>query len=81
MESEKVYRIKISKKGSEHVLEKTLPELIKYFNYTLSVGSSWNSKIEINPKTIKSFVKSLQKAYDEKESGCFEQTSVELMEE
>jgi len=57
----------------------TLDGLIKYFGYTLEVGNSWNKKINMNPKTIKSFVINLQKSYEEQESECFNRTYVELI--
>jgi hypothetical protein len=47
----------------------TLPELIKYFGYTLEIGHSWNQKIPRNPKTIKSFIKFYNMAIDEKCGG------------
>lgn len=45
----------------------TLEELKKYFKYTLECGQSWqrekgNYKINIDPKSIKSLVSSLNKA-------------------
>lgn len=57
----------------------TLEGLKKYFGYTLEVGWSWNNKINMNPKTITSFVTNLQKAYEEKEAQCYDRTSVELV--
>ena len=67
-----------SYRGRKTEVEGTLEELIEYFGYTLEVGNSWNSKINRNPKTIKSFISNLSKAYDEKEGGCYERTSVWL---
>ena len=45
----------------------TLPELIKYFGYTLERGRSWehergNKKINTNPKTVRSLVVNLNNA-------------------
>lgn len=57
----------------------TLEELIGYFSYTLEVGNSWNSKINRNPKTIKSFEKNLQMSYEEKEGACYSRTSVSII--
>jgi hypothetical protein len=83
MTSQKKYTIKTTRSGrngsSESTTEGTLDELIKYFGYTLEVGNSWNKKINRYPKTIKSFVSNLQKAYEEKEASCFSRTSVELV--
>ena len=57
----------------------TLEGLIKYFTGILEVGNSWNKKINMNPKTIKSFVINLQKSYEEQEAQCFNRTYVELI--
>ena len=45
----------------------TMPELVYDFKYTLDCGASWehekgNSKINTNPKTIKSLISNLNKA-------------------
>jgi hypothetical protein len=45
----------------------TLPELIKYFSYTLESGASYNGdkgckKVNRNPKTIKGLITSLNNA-------------------
>lgn len=80
MKKEKIYKVrKIDSKGRESIIEETLEGLIKYFGYTLEVGKSWNSRINTNPKTIKSFISNLQKSYNEKESNCFNRTFVELV--
>ena len=55
-----------------------LEYLIDYFGYTLEVGNSWNKKINTKPKTIKSFVSNLQKAFEEKEACCYDRTYVSL---
>lgn len=75
----KIYTvIKRNSKGRVDEVQGTLEELISYFGYTLEVGHSWNSKIQTNPKTIKSFINNLSKSYDEKESACYHRTSVSL---
>lgn len=74
----KTYTVIKSRKGKTEEIQGTLEELISYFGYTLEVGNSWNSKIQRNPKTIKSFINNLKKSYDEKEGSCFERTSVNL---
>lgn len=81
----KTYTVRTTKmrmRGENRVYEKTgtLEELINCFGYTLEIGNSWNSKINRNPKTIKSFISNLQKAYEEKEASCYDRTSVELVE-
>ena len=56
----------------------TVEELTKVFSYTLEVGNSWNSKINLNPKGIKSLVKNINMAFEEKNNGM---TFVELKEQ
>jgi hypothetical protein len=76
----KTYKINISHtRRGDSTVEGTLEYLINYFGYTLEVGNSWNSRINRNPKTIKSFVTNLQNSYYEKESSCYERTYVELI--
>lgn len=81
---EKVYRVKTVRSGRsstdrENIKEGTLAELISYFGYTLEIGHSWNKSIKRYPTTINSFIKSLQKSYEEKEAACYDRTSVELI--
>ena len=78
MKSYKV-EVRTTKSDTPRYTEGTLPELIKYFGYTLEIGNSWNKKINRTPKTIKSFISNLQKSYEEKEASCFERTFVELV--
>jgi hypothetical protein len=85
--TEKTYRVKITKtysrqnrEDSERIVEGTLDYLKKdYFGYTLEVGKSWNKKINIDPKTISSFITNLQNSYSEKESDSYDRTFVELL--
>ena len=42
----------------------TIAELANYFSYTLEVGNSWDKKISRTPKTIKSLISNVNKAYD-----------------
>lgn len=83
----KTYTIRTTKNRSmsnraEQVFEKTgtLTELIEAFSYTLEVGYSWNKKIKLVPRNIKSFVKNLQDAYEEKEADSYERTIVSLVD-
>lgn len=55
----------------------TVEELTKVFSYTLEVGNSWNRKISLKPKGIKSLVKHINMAFEEKNNGM---TFVELKE-
>jgi len=63
----KTYRDEINRRGISSIIERTLPELLEYFSYTLEVGQSWehekgNKKINMNPKGVKSLVNNLNKA-------------------
>lgn len=75
----KIYKIKTVKGNRENVIEGDLNRLKEYFRYTFEVGSSWNNKINTNPKTIKSFISNLKKSYEEKEGHCYRRTSVTLV--
>lgn len=79
----KIYTIKTSKSGRtgqtrENQNTGTLAELISCYSYTLEVGASYDKKVNRNPKTIRSFVTSLQRAYEAKEACCYDRTNVEL---
>ena len=78
VKGKKTFTVIKSYNGRKSETTGTLEELIQYFGYTLEVGNSWNSKINRNPKTIKSFISNLQKSYEEKEANCFSRTFVEL---
>ena len=63
----KTFTIITNRKGRETEHSGTLLELIKYHKYTLEVGRSWehedgNSKINENPKGIKSLIKNINNA-------------------
>lgn len=58
----KTYTIIKSRRGEDRPVEGTLEELIKYFGYTLQCGNSWNSKISLNPKSVKGLVSALNKS-------------------
>ena len=79
MIKEKTFKIKIShSRRSDRSVEGTLEYLRNYFSYTLEVGNSWNRKINMSPKTLKSFVSNLNKSFEEIESSCFERTHIEI---
>ena len=61
--------IKTDKNGRETVVEGTLAELVEYFSYTLLTGNMYNKKISKTPKTFKSLLTSLDKAYNEISRG------------
>ena len=59
----KVYYVKSIHNGRETIWEGTLESLKeRVFGYTLECGHSMNSKINSNPKTIKSLVNALEKS-------------------
>ena len=83
---EKVYKIQTTKHRrsgtpSVNTVENTLPELIKYYSYTLEIGNSWDKKVNMNPKNITSFVNSLQRAFEAKEACCYDRTYIELLKD
>jgi hypothetical protein len=81
VKTEKTYKIVVEKKGRENIYEGTLEHFKKnVFGYTMEVGKSWDPKVNMNARTIKSFVTNLQKAYEAKEAQCFERSFVRLVE-
>ena len=72
--SEKIYKIKKIKSGfsstTESIFEGTIDHLKSgVFGYTLECGTSWNDKINRNPKTIKALIVAINKSYAEIEGG------------
>lgn len=66
---EKVYGVEIYsyRNDRSRIVEDTLPNLIKYFSYTLECGASYshekgNKKINREPKSIKSLITNLNNA-------------------
>ena len=57
-------------------VEGTLDELTEYFSYTLSTGHEYDSKVNKNPKTIRSLIKSVNRGYEAMGMFCY----VELAE-
>ena len=58
--------------------EGTVEELVANSKYTLEVGQSYNRKINLAPKTIKSFISNYEKALEEKQGCPVEVTYVEI---
>ena len=56
----------------------TLEQLIDAFSYTLEIGNSWDKRINKNPKTIKSFISNLNRAFAIKEAKCYDRSYVEI---
>lgn len=90
VKEEKKYKIKISRSGTfgnsyrDSFAEGTLPELIKYFGYTLEVGKSWehekgNKKINMNPKNIKSLLDNLYNAKNNAAANGYSGYTYELV--
>lgn len=75
----RTYIVEKIKKGRSTLVEGTVEEITNYFGYTLECGNSWNKKINRNPKTIKSLISNLEKAFDEVEGCCYERTSLRLI--
>lgn len=61
----KTYTINIYHHGNCRQTSGTLAELIEYFGYTLECGHSWNCKLQLQPKTAKSLVSTLNKCISE----------------
>jgi hypothetical protein len=78
VKAEKTYTLIKTRKGSNREITGTLPELIKYFSYTLECGQSWNKKINRCPKTIAKLVSNVQASFEETEAACYERTLIEL---
>jgi len=75
----KSYKIKISHtRRPDRFIDGTIAELLEDFSYNFLVGKQYNSKINTNPKTIKSFISNLEKSYDEMEGG-YERTFFTLI--
>lgn len=61
-----------------YTLKGRLEELIDDTRYTFEVGQSYNRKINLAPKTIKSFISNYEKALEEKQGCPVEVTYVEI---
>ena len=60
--------------------EGTLAELIKHYGYTLKCGNSYNSKISLNPRSVKGLVTALNKCVNELQRGSYSPDDYELIE-
>lgn len=74
----KTYAITKYRNNYETEITGTLNELKEYFAYHIECGCSWNSKINKNPKTIKSLVKTINECAQELQAGCYNQDYYEL---
>ena len=82
MAKQKIYEITKTVYGMArtrtYTLEGTLEELLEATRYTFEVGYSYNRKINLYPKTIKSFVSNYEKALEEQQNCPVEVTYVEI---
>lgn len=85
---QKIYKIKTTNltTGSERISEGTLEELIEGCRYTLECGKSYerekgNKKINLNPKSIKAFVTTLNNARNNSAANGWSNYQSELVEE
>ena len=85
---QKIYKIKTTNltTGSERISEGTLEELIEGSRYTLECGKSYehekgNKKINLNPKSIKTFVTTLNNARNNSAANGWSNYQSELVEE
>lgn len=61
-----------------YTLEGTLEELLEATRYTFEVGYSYNRKINLYPKTIKSFISNYEKALEEQQNCPVSVSYIEL---
>lgn len=85
---QKIYKIKTTNltTGSERISEGTLEELIEGCRYTLECGKLYehekgNKKINMNPKSIKAFVTTLNNARNNSAANGWSNYHSELVEE
>ena len=85
---QKIYKIKTTNltTGSERISEGTLEELIEGCRYTLECGKSYehekgNKKINLNPKSSKAFVTTLNNARNNSAANGWSNYHSELVEE
>lgn len=82
MAKQKIYEITKTVYGMActrtYTLKGTLEELIEATRYTFEVGYSYNRKINLYPKTIKSFVSNYEKALEEQQCCPVDVSYIEL---
>lgn len=74
----KTHTIIKTRRGEKKAVIGTLPELVKYFGYTLQVGNSWNPRISRRPKTAAALIQALNASVAEKMRGSFDPDRYEL---
>ena len=82
----KTYTIQTSKDGGlssrptrVKQISGTVEELTQYFGYTLAVGNSHDKRVNEHPKTIKSLLTNLTRAFGIVEGCCYSRTSIDLI--
>lgn len=75
----KEFTIAVYHRGRRSDVTGTLAYLIDYFGYKLECGHSYNHRIPLRPKTIKSLVSALNKSALETQGGCYDYDSYELI--
>ena len=82
MAKQKIYEITKTIYGMArtrtYTLKGTLEELIEATRYTFEVGYSYNRKINLYPKTIKSFISNYEKALEEQQNCPVSVSYIEL---
>ena len=82
MAKQKIYKVtKIiygPARARTYTLQGTLEELIEATRYTFEIGRSYNRKINLAPKTIKSFISNYEKSLDEQQCCPVEVAYVEM---
>ena len=82
MAKQKIYKVtKIiygPVRARTYTLQGTLEELIEATRYTFEIGRSYNRKINLAPKTIKSFISNYEKSLDEQQCCPVEVAYVEM---
>ena len=78
MAKEKIYQVTKNIYGMARTRTCTLKELIEATRYTFEVGYSYNRKINLYPKTIKSFVSNYEKALEEQQNCPVSVSYIEL---
>ena len=82
MAKQKIYKVtKIiygPVRARTYTLQGTLEELIEATRYTFEIGRSYNRKINLAPKTIKSFISNYEKSLDEQQCCPVSVSYIEL---
>lgn len=75
---EKIFTVVKTRRGVAREVKGTVPELVDYFRYTLESGNSYDSRVSMNPKTVKSLVSNLNRATRVLQKGSYDPNSYEV---